>query len=172
MSKKARQLAAQEREERVVAAKKAVEAKQLSLRVAEERFSIPKSTIHDHVAGKCSKSGAGRPTVLTADEETSIVRSCQELAQSGFGVDRMMVNRVVRDYLQQQGRENPFKDGVPGKKWWQGFLKRWPTLSERKPQHFPTNRAQASTPDVMDKYFQNVEVYYKMYQYLQAATQL
>ncbi len=134
----------------MLAAKAAVETKQLSQRVAEERVDVPKSTIHDHVFGKFTKAGADRPPILTAEEEKSIVRSCQELAESSFGVDRMMVGRVVRDYLQEQMRDSPFKDGVPGKKWWQGFLRRWPTLSERKPQHFPTNRAQASIPEVMD----------------------
>ncbi len=149
---KARESATKEREKRVLAAKAAVETRQLSLRVAEERYDVPKSTIHDHVSGKCTKAGAGRPPILTTEEEKSIVRSCQELAESGFGVDRMMVGRVVRDYLQERMRDSPFKDGVPGKKWWQGFLRRWPTLAERKPQHFPTNRAQASTPEVMDNF--------------------
>ena len=146
------------RDQRVAAAKKAVESSKLSLRTAEERFDVPKSTIHDHLTGRCTKIGAGKPTVLTEEEEKSIVRSCQELAQSGFGLDRIMVGRVVRDYLAAQKRENPFKEGVPGKKWWQGFLKRWPSLSERRPQHFPTVRAQASTPEVMNQYFLNVQV--------------
>ena len=79
---------------------------------------------------------------------------------AGFGVDRIIVGRVVRDYLKSQAKENPFKDGVPGKKWWRGFLNRWPSLSERKPQHFPTSRAEASTPEVMDIYFHNLQVHY------------
>ncbi len=61
MSRKARVSAAKEREQRVVAAKTAVETKELSLRVAAERFDVPKSTIHDHVSGKHTKAGAGRP---------------------------------------------------------------------------------------------------------------
>ena len=90
---------AQVRWQRVAAAQKAVETRQLSLRLAGERFDLPKSTIQRHVQGKSMKVGAGRPTDLTI-EEKSIVRSCEELAQ--------LVGRVVRDYLQ---------DGVPGKKW-------------------------------------------------------
>ena len=142
----------------MVAARGAVENKQLSLRGAEERFDVPKSTIHDHTSGKRTRVGAGRPTILTEEEERSIVRSCQALAQAGFGVDRTMVGRVVRDYLQAQERDTLFKDGVPGKKWWQGFLRRWPSLAERKPQHFPSSRAEASTPMLMDKYFSHVQV--------------
>ena len=80
------------------------------------------------------------------------------LADLGFGVDRSMVAQVIYSYLLSQKRENPFKDGTPGKNWWQGFLRRWPSLSERKPQHFPVSRANASSPEVMDRYFKNVQV--------------
>ena len=151
----------EERQQRVAAAQEAVKTNQLSLRVAGERYGLPKSTVHRHVLNEDMKVGAGRPTVLSEKEERGIVRSCQLLAQSGFGVDRIIVGRVVRDYLKSQGRENPFKDGVPGKKWWRGFLNRWPSLSERKPQHFPTSRAEASTPEVMDIYFHNLQVHYR-----------
>lgn len=143
-------------------AKEAVDTMQSSLRVAEERFDVPKSTIHDHVTGRSKKAGAGSPLVLTIEEEKSIVRSCQELDQSGFGIDRIIVGRVVRDYLHSQERDTPFRDGVPGKKWRQGFLRRWPSLSERKPQHFPITRAKASTPEVIDNYFQNLQVMYSI----------
>ena len=148
---------ANDRNNRLEAAAKAVGGQKLSLREASERYSIPKSTIYDHISGS-RRCGAGRPTVLTELEEKSIVRSCQELAEIGFGVDRFLVGKVIHDYLIAQARETPFKDGVPGRKWWTGFLHRWPSLSERKPQHFPANRAQASTPDVMDHYFQNLKV--------------
>lgn len=130
-----------------------------SYRVTGDRFDIAKSTLHDQATGKCSRVGAGRPTVLSSEEEKAIVRSCQELAHNGFPLDRMMVGTVVSAYLEEQGRQNPFKDGVPGRKWWQGFLRRWPSLSERKPQHLQTARAQSSTSEVMDKYFQNVKVH-------------
>ena len=90
-------MASKEREERLEAATEAVKSKQLSLRVAEEQYQVPKSTIHDQVKGKSVRVGAGRPPVLTYEEEKSIVRSCEILAQSGFGVDRTIVGRVVRE---------------------------------------------------------------------------
>lgn len=94
-----------------------VAAEKVNLWVARERFYLAKSTVHNHATGKSTRVGAGRPPVLSFEEEKSIVRSCQELAECGFGVDRMIVARVVRDYLQSEDRETPFKDGIPGKKW-------------------------------------------------------
>ena len=139
------------------AAKNAVE-QGLSIRRAAERYDLPKSTLCDHMHGKMSRTRAGRPTILMELEEKTIVRSCQELAKMGFGLDRFTVGVVVQKYLAAQGRESPFKDGVPGSKWRTGLLRRWPSLSERKPQHFPSNRAQASTPETIDFFFQNLQV--------------
>ena len=59
----------EERRERVAAAQKAVETNQLSLRVAGERYGLPKSTVHRHVSNEDIKVGAGRPTVLSEGEE-------------------------------------------------------------------------------------------------------
>ena len=147
-----------EREERVEAAVKVASHGQQSLRIAGNRFDIPKSTLHDHLTGRMTHTGAGRPTVLAEAEEKAIVRSCQELAQCGFGLDRTTVGLVVKAYLEEEERENLFKDDIPGKHWWQGFLRHWPCLTERKPQHMPSARAQSSIPEVMNMYFENVQV--------------
>ena len=148
-----------ELEKRFEAALESVDQDHRSLRAAEDQFGIPKSTLHDHATGKFVRIGAGRPPILSEEEEKAIVRSCQELARCGFGLDRMIVGCVVKTHLEKEKRDNPFKDGIPGKKWWKGFLQRWPCLSERKPQHFPTSRALSSTPDVMNKFYENVQVH-------------
>ena len=67
--------------------------------------------------------------VLNAQEEKEIVRCCQVLGEIGVCADRNVVGTVVRDYLQALGRSSPFEDGVPGRRWWQKFFKRWPELS-------------------------------------------
>ena len=51
---------AKARKERV---KIGVETKQLSLRVAEERFDVARSTIHGNVLNKYYNIGAERPTI-------------------------------------------------------------------------------------------------------------
>ena len=107
--------------DRIKAATKAIHTEGLSIRRAAERYGLPSSTVFDHVGGG-RRCGAGRPTVLTHEEEKVIVRTCQELAQFGFGLDRFIVGKVIRDYLLANGRESPFKDGVPGQKWWTGFF--------------------------------------------------
>ena len=67
-----------------------------------------------------------------------------------------MVNFIVMDFLQKTSRPNPFKE-TPGPKWWNGFLKRWPQLSEWKAQHLSQKRAQGANRETMDNFFVKVE---------------
>ena len=98
------------------------------------------------------------PTVLTHAEEKEIVVSLQVLQEIGFGLTKELAGLVIRDYLRDQPfRPNPFNDGIPGRDWWQLFLKRWSKdISERKPKHLPTNRATSATPEVFDKWFKRI----------------
>ena len=64
---------------KVTASQKGVETKQLTLRLAGERFGIPKTTVYRHVARKYAEFGAGRPaigTVLDEKGQKSIVWPC------------------------------------------------------------------------------------------------
>ena len=137
--------------EHLLAAIRAVKERSMKIPMAAEKYKVPPSTLYDHINGRVSKIGAGAPTVLTEGEEKEIVVTLQVLQEIGFGLTRELVGVVVRDYLNDQPcRPNPFRDGLPGKDWWQLFLKRWQShLSERKPQHLSTHRELSATPEVM-----------------------
>ena len=69
----------------------------------------------------------------------------------------IIVGQVVHDYIKANNLSSCFPpSGIPLKKWyrWLGFLKRWPDLGEKQPQHFSIKRATAATPD---KFFVNLE---------------
>ena len=131
------------------------------MRSVARKYGIPHSTLHDHLEGKFEKVGRGGPTVLTAAEERQIVQACIALADMGFGVTRELVAKIVHDYVQENGIANPFTDGVPGRDWWQRFLKRWPSLSERKPQHLSKKRAEAGHEDIINGWFDRLERLFK-----------
>ena len=59
----------------------------------------------------------------------------------GFGMTREMVATVIMEYIRDKGLQSPFTNDKPGNDWWLGFMRRWPELSERKPQHLAANRA-------------------------------
>ena len=106
------------------------------------------STLHDHAKGQYTKVGAGGPTVLSA-EEREIVMTCIVLGDMGFGLTKDLVNTIFM-YLEENKIENPFSGNIPGKDWWTRFKKRWPCISERKPQHLSKKRSLAACPDIVN----------------------
>ena len=69
---------------------------------------------------------------------------------------RELVAGVVMDFLQKVSRPHPFKE-KPGYDWWAGFLKRWPQLVERKPQHLSKKRAEGANYETIHGFFERVE---------------
>ena len=127
------------------------------MREAGKLYGIPKSTLSDHVTGKSSKAYAGAPRGLSDEDEVEIVITCQVLAEMGFPLNVYYVGTVIKDYLEQQGKQNPFGDtGMPGRDWWSRFLSRHSSLAQRRPQHLSKKRAQANDPIVLDEWFERV----------------
>ena len=81
----------------MVAAMKAVQSKELSIRAAGAKFGIPSSTLHDHLRGTSTKRYDGAPTILTANEEKEIVTSCLVMQELGFPLTREFVSMALRD---------------------------------------------------------------------------
>ena len=135
-----------------------VRKKELSLRSAAATYGIPRSTLSDHLRGVSSKRYGGCSTVLTREEEREIVVTCQVLSEMGFPLTKDYVEVVVRDYLKNESRSSVFgSSGLPGRSWWEGFLSRWPTLVQRKPQHLSRQRAQCAMQEVVDAFFKRLK---------------
>ena len=128
-----------------------------SMRAVALKFGIPPTTLHDHLKQKSKKIGVGGPTVLATAVEREIALTCVTLADMGFGLTRDLINGVIHDYIRDKQIPNPFTAGVPGKDWWQRFMKRWPFLSERKSEHFSKKRAQAGGVEIIREWFKKVE---------------
>lgn len=128
-----------------------------SMGATARKYGIPRSTLHDHISGKHKQVGKGGPTVLTSSEEREIALTCMTLGGMGFGLTRNLVEIVLVEYIKEQQIPNPFRSGIPGRDWWERFLRRWPCLSERKPQHLSKKRAEASHPDIINGWFDRVE---------------
>ena len=133
----------------------------LSISAAARRFNIPCTTLEDHVHQRKMKIGAGRPTILTPAEEKELVVTCHVLQRMGFGLTREAVGMVVQDYTQDHPEcEGAFGSSGPGHDWWKSFLRRWPDLTTRKPQHLGTQRARASTRENLDQWYEKVNNFF------------
>ena len=144
--------------EDVARAVRAVKECKMSQLLAAKKFNVPRTTLRDHLYDPSLRTGAGRSTFFSVEEEREMVASLQALQQIGFGLTRELAGIVIHDYLiDQPHRCNPFKDNLPGKDWWTLFMKRWCNeLSLRKPQHLPTHRAVGASKDVLNDWFEKV----------------
>ena len=58
--------------------------KSMSFRQAARYFARPTKTLHDHYKGIRSQVGAGKPTILSRDEEREIAVTCMVLQELGY----------------------------------------------------------------------------------------
>ena len=69
---------------------------------------------------------------------------------------REIVANVIMEYIRDKGLQIPFANDRPGGDWWLRFMRRWPKLSERKPQHSAANRAFSLTEGAVSEWFSKV----------------
>jgi hypothetical protein len=128
---------------------KAVKEEGMSLRQASEAFNVPKSTILDNTK-KDQLTAIGRPTVLTAREETLILESVQLLASWGFPLHGDDLRHFVKAYLDKKGVKTRFKDNLPTYKWLKPFLNRHKDFTFRKTNPIKRARAKVTRQDIRE----------------------
>ena len=68
-----------------------------------------------------SKKKAGHPTILSESEEQHIAQCLVYLANNGHPQSRSVLQDMVKSFLDEIGRKNPFLDNKPGYDWVRGF---------------------------------------------------
>ena len=132
--------------------------KKLSIRTAAAAHGVPKSTLYVYAKGRIEVgSRSGPDTVLTAAEEEKIVEYIVHMSKIGYGRTKENVSRIVQKILVEEGRPKPFKDNLPGRKWWSLFLKRHPGISLRTPEHLPLSRVRACTSEALDRWYHDFD---------------
>lgn len=91
-----------------------IRTSELSYRQAESKYGIPRSTLYDHAAGRVTSCRRGPPTVLTHDEEKMLVDWTLHMADIGYGRTREQLCLTVKQILDKDKRETPFRDNYPG----------------------------------------------------------
>ncbi|XP_030748956.1 uncharacterized protein LOC115877032 [Sitophilus oryzae] len=115
----------------------------MSVRTASREFRIPKTTLQDHKSGKIPQiqGKTGPPPLLTTEGEEKIANWLVSLAKCGFPLKKTDLLDTVETVLKNTGRENLFKDGRPGQKWYLSFLKRHPVIATREAESINKARA-------------------------------
>jgi hypothetical protein len=82
---------------------------------------------------RVTREAAGRPTVLSEDEELLIVERLVMQGERGFPLTTTGLRNIIKDYLDSQGKTTMFVEKRPGPDFVYGFLERHPTISVRHP---------------------------------------
>ena len=131
----------------------------ISIRKAAAAYGIPPATLgrQKRYPGKFKKK-SGPGTVLSKNFEEEIVNWILYKAERGQPVSKTELLDSIQYYVKIKGVETPFVDNRPGRHWFEGFRKRHPSLSIRKPQHLSVSRASVTQEDLQG-WFEEVKEY-------------
>ena len=94
-------------------------------------------------------------TVLSEDEEKTLVQWLMELSHRGFGWTKDDVRDMVKTILDTRGAKTVFRDSQPGEDWMQSFFKRHPEVAERMGQ-VPAREIAVVTKESLAEWFQQM----------------
>lgn len=142
---------------------KAIEAVQngMAWKTASQTFSVPRSTLKRRVLDKnkdaCSNKkilGAKR-SVFSPDQEKELVDYIFAMEKTFFGLTTKDVRYVAFSLAERNKIDHPFNKqrGLAGEDWLNGFFKRHPELTFRKPEATSAARAQGFNRPNVEKFF-------------------
>ena len=128
--------------QKIVNAVEAIQSGTMNVTEASKEFDIPRQTLNDRIKGKYTKAGGGRKTELTEDEESILVDYCMFMAKCSHPLTVPVVKACVWAIVRKSYRPSRFHaTNCPSWKWWQGFKKRHPEISLRKPDNIDRGRS-------------------------------
>ena len=137
-----------------------INANEISINKAADKYGIPRTTLKDKLAGRTPLiSTQGPNPYLTKEEEGEIVTWAVHMSRIGYGRTKEQIFDIVQTLLTKHPRPNPFVNNRPGREWWNGFLKRNPSLSLRVAENLSKARAVSCSKEVIMDWFQDFQTY-------------
>lgn len=133
--------------------------KGMSKKLASKTYNVPRGTIQSRLRKPC-KNLPGPDPILSNEEEGVLVQWVVDCCRKGFPKRKSDLQLSVASFLKKTGRDNPFKDDIPGKKWYDLFMRRHPELSERTAEAVTSASANVSEKDIKG-WFHKIELYLK-----------
>lgn len=94
--------------------------------------NIPKSTILSKLKGiRPINKRVGPATVFSSEEEAEIIHWMMLISKRGFPITKTQSIVSSSHLIKRLKRDTPFKDGKPGRHWYESFLRRHPETTSR-----------------------------------------
>ena len=88
----------------LAAAVSSVKQGRLSLSKASREYSVPKTTVNDHIKGRYNNSTHGPERMLSPDEENGLVNYIKFMAAQGFPMTRVMIRCYIQELFKRSGK--------------------------------------------------------------------
>lgn len=128
----------------------------MSVKSAAIMYHIPRITLARWIACPLKKRGLGsRKAVFTVDQETELVQHLLDLESRFYGVTLQDMQKLAYELAVKNNLPHPFnhKRQMAGRNWVDGFLKRNPILSFRKPEATSAARARGFNKPSVSAFF-------------------
>lgn len=121
---------------------KAIEAvrKGEKIATAAQMFGVPRVTLYNKITGKSPIECSMGPSSYLPKEEDILEQWIINMNDMYIPITKDELLGSVQKIIADKHQATPFKDNRPGKKWYNLFLKRHPTVSERTAQNLTTAR--------------------------------
>ena len=142
---------------------KDVREKGTSVYRAAREYGVPESTLRDRHLGiqpVDNLPNHGPAPLFSHEEEKSLVDHIEYMCNIGYGYSRQAFLDTAFDYAVILNKKSP-GDPTFKQSWYQGFIKRWPQIRLAKPEKLAIIRAKATSKEVLDAYFSDLETVIK-----------
>lgn len=131
-----------------------------SIRSASIQFGIPFASLHDRVKkGHIKGPKIGRRAVFTPQQESKIADHLKMLANMFYGLSPIDFRRAAFEYAERNNLKHNFNKSsrMAGRDWLEGFLKRNPSISVRKPEATSIPRIRGFNKTEVTLFFTNMQ---------------
>ena len=135
----------------------------VALREVCRRFSVPRSTLRDRLASKAQMepnepARLGPKATFSVDFEEELAERVLFLSEVYYGVTKETLAELAYQFADRQGLKHRFNSSKKraGNDWVEGFLKRNPSITLRKPERLSLARLRGVTKAKLQTFYDNL----------------
>lgn len=133
-----------------------------SLCAAATFYNVPRTTLQSRLlmVQPLGKKSPGPECALGQEVERSLEEILTWCVRIGAPKNSLALRYFIKEYLDAEEIQSPFKENLPSDSWVQNFLKRHPVLKSKTTEHHSPGRA-AVTKELVKCWFRNAYLVFK-----------
>lgn len=130
----------------------------MNLSTASRTYGIPRATLWNKLNDRAPVDATqpGFISILPLEIENQLEEWLLKMSDRGFPIDQELLLDSVKQIVIENNLPNPFTDNRPGRKWFEGFLRRHKSISKKHAEGLTTTRAKISET-VIRRWFEDTK---------------